>query len=336
MQVLFYPFEEKFHIPPLPIKFSYGESLVTRMVRNEAIHVSRGEIFIHNHTELIWIFFHGYLFAQADNLVTDHSCLQVNPSRRNNLILHVIFCPGHKERAILMDVVEEPEEVNISLIHQIDSAHIDAHLIHCIHIMYGCFCKMDEDRDVASQVNLCMHLYTSLILTELSPWTKLETETDGAAVESINHIVNIKPELVFRVKRSDFLDEDLSQLGINMPVPILVGFCQRVSRNRITNAAVIQLSDYSQRIQARFDITQATLICILSHAHNKKLIVAGKVPNTIITLILGDYFVKISTRYELHNLSEDCLSEIHVVRYLKGNVKLTHSNRVQEIQDIYY
>jgi hypothetical protein len=116
-----------------------------------------------------------------------------------------------------------------------------------------------------------------------------------------------------------------------MPVPVLVGLCQSVSGNCITDAAVIQLVDYSQCIQARFDITQAVLVRILSHAHYKKLIVTGKVPDSVITLILGDSFVEFSTRYELHKLGENRFSGIHFVRYLKGNVKVTNSNRVQEI-----
>jgi hypothetical protein len=74
----------------------------------------------------------------------------------------------------------------------------------------------------------------------------------------------------------------------------------------------------------------------LSHAHNKELVLAGKVPDSIIAFILGYYFVEISTRYELHNLGENCFAGIHFVRYLKGNVKVTNSNRVQEIQHIYY
>src|SRR5690554_583053 len=331
MQVLFYPFEEKFHIPPLPVKFGDGESLITGMVRNKAIDMPGGVIFIHNHTEFIRIFLRRHFFVQADNLITDYSCLHVDRSGRNNLIPHVVFCSGHKECAIFMNVVEEPEEINVSLIHQIDGTHFNAHFIHCIYIMYRCFCKMNEDRGVPSQVNLCMHFYTSLILAELCPWAKFKTETDGAAVESINHIVNIKPELVLGIKWPHFLYEDLSQFGINAPVSILVGFCQCISRNSITNATVIQLSDNSQCIQARLDITQAVLICILSQAHYKKLIVAGKASGTIITLILGDYFIKFSTRYELHNLSENCLSEIHIVRCLMEKAKLIHSNRVQEI-----
>jgi hypothetical protein len=38
----------------------------------------------------------------------------------------------------------------------------------------------------------------------------------------------------------------------------------------------------------------------------------------------------------LHNLGKNCFAGIHVVHYLKGNAKVTISNRVQEIQDTYY
>jgi hypothetical protein len=61
----------------------------------------------------------------------------------------------------------------------------------------------------------------------------------------------------------------------------------------------------------------------------------GKIPDSVITLVPGNYFVEFSTRNELHNLSENCFAGIHFVRYLKGNVKVTNSNRVQEIQSIY-
>lgn len=69
-----------------------------------------------------------------------------------------------------MDVVEESKEVNVPLIHQIDGTHLDIHLIHCIDVMYRCLCKMDEDREITSQVNLCMYFYATLIFTELGRW----------------------------------------------------------------------------------------------------------------------------------------------------------------------
>jgi len=98
---------------------------------------------------------------------------------------------------MLLDVVEDTGEVNISLIHQIDGTHLDTYLIYCIDIMHGCSCKMDENREITPQVNLCMYFYASLILAELCPWTEFETETDGGAVERINHIININKLLPF-------------------------------------------------------------------------------------------------------------------------------------------
>lgn len=142
--------------------------------------------------------------------------------------------------------------------------------------MHGCSCKMDENREITSQVNLCMYFYASLLLSDLSPWTEFEAETDGGAVESINHIINIKPELVLGVHRPHFLYKDFSQLGIDVPVPVLVGFCLCVAGNCITDATIIQLLYHGQCIQARFDITQAVLVCILSYVHYKKLIMTGK------------------------------------------------------------
>jgi len=88
--------------------------------------------------------------------------------------------------------------------------------------------------------------------------------------------------------------------------------------------------------ESRLNITQAVLVGILSHAHYKKLIMTGKIPDSIITLVSSDNIIKFSTRYELHDLGENCFAGINVVHYLKGNAKITYSNRVQEIQDAYY
>ncbi len=156
-----------------------------------------------------------------------------------------------------------------------------------------------------------------VILAELGPWTEFETQTDGGAIESINHIFNIKPKLVISVHRAHFLYQDFSQLGLDVPVPVLVGFFQCVVGYCITDATMMQLLYHARCVQARFDITQAVLVSILSHAHNKELVVSGKVPDSIIAFILGYYFVEIATRYELHDLGENCFAGIHFVRYLK-------------------
>ena len=68
--------------------------------------------------------------------------------------------------------------------------------------------------------------------------------------------------------------------------------------------------NHSQRIQARIDIMQADLIGILSHAHYKKLIITGKVPDSVITLVPGNYFVKFSTWVLLINFQSSTINHL--------------------------
>ena len=52
------------------------------------------------------------------------------------------------------------------------------------------------------------------------------------------------------------------------------------------------------------NVAKAVLRSILRKAHHEKLIVAGKVPGTIISLVSGDTSIEVSARYERHKLSK--------------------------------
>ena len=56
--------------------------------------------------------------------------------------------------------------------------------------------------------------------------------------------------------------------------------------------------------QTRLNISKAILRSILRKAHHEKLIVAGQIPGTIVSLVLGDARVEVSARYKLHKLSK--------------------------------
>ena len=55
--------------------------------------------------------------------------------------------------------------------------------------------------------------------------------------------------------------------------------------------------------EAGLNVAKAVLRSILRKAHHEKLIVAGRVPGTIISLVSGDTSIEISARYE-HKLSK--------------------------------
>ena len=52
------------------------------------------------------------------------------------------------------------------------------------------------------------------------------------------------------------------------------------------------------------NVAKTVLRSILRKAHHEKLIVAGKVPGTIISFVSGDTCIEVSARYERHKLSK--------------------------------
>ena len=88
MQMLFYPFEEKFHVPSLPIEFCDGKSIVSQMVGDETVEISRGKVFIDYHAKFLWVLLLGVFLSKSDNLITDNTCLLIN--KQENWLAHGI------------------------------------------------------------------------------------------------------------------------------------------------------------------------------------------------------------------------------------------------------
>ena len=74
-----------------------------------------------------------------------------------------------------------------------------------------------------------------------------------------------------------------------------------VSWNSVTDTAMIQFMLDSNEVG--LNVAKAVLRSILRKAHHEKLIVAGKVPGTIISFVSGNTCIEISARYE-HKLSK--------------------------------
>ena len=118
-------------------------------------------------------------------------------------------------------------------------------------------------------------------------------------------------------------DKDLPQFRIDMPISELIRLSQSIARDGIANTAVIELMGNSQRIQACLYIAQTFLISILSQAHNQQLVMTGEVSHPVIASVLGNNIIEFPTRYELHNLCEYDLSDIHVTRFFDKDCKVS-------------
>lgn len=175
--------------------------------------------------------------------------------------------------------------------------------------MYRGICEVDIDRKIAPKIQESMHLYTSFSCSELSPWTEFQTKAYGAAIEGVNRIVYVKSERVLCIQGTDSFYERLTKVSIYTPVSLLVRFCESIPRNCVTDTAMIQLVLNSN--QTRLNVSKAVLRSVLRKTHHEKLIVAGQIPGTIVSLISGDACVEVPTRYKRHKLSKYGFSCIH-------------------------
>jgi hypothetical protein len=65
------------------------------------------------------------------------------------------------------------------------------------------------------------------------------------------------------------------------------------------------------RFKAQADITQGAAACNLAEQQMQQLIVAGQTLRMPVSMILGNEFVELITRYIVHDLGENIATDIH-------------------------
>ena len=300
--MLLYPFEEHFDIPALSVEFCDCQGFVSQKVGKEAVDLTGSEVLICDHSESLGIALGRLDSCKFDDLIADYTSFGVTSSGLNNFVQHIVFCPCHEERSVLVDVVEESEEINITFVQKIDGSHLDTETVQSLDIVHRGICKVDIDRKIPPEIKERMHLDTCLSRSESGPRTELQTETYGAAVKGIDHIVNIEPEWIFRIQRTDSPDKSLSKVTVDTPVPLFICLGKSVPWNSVTDTAMIQFMLDSN--EAGLNVAKTVLRSILRKAHHEKLVVAGKVPGTIVSLESEDTCIEVSARYERHKLSK--------------------------------
>jgi hypothetical protein len=120
MKMLLYPLEEQFDVPALSIEFCDRQSFVSQMVGKEAIDFTCSEVFISDHSESFGIALGWLDSCQFDNLIADYTGLGITSSGLDNFVQHVVFRPGYEEGSVLVDMVKESEEIDITFVQKID------------------------------------------------------------------------------------------------------------------------------------------------------------------------------------------------------------------------
>jgi hypothetical protein len=304
------PFKEKFNLPSLPVEFGDRKGIKHCIVGNKPVDDIGSIVFIYNHPEWLRILFSRFVSGKPDHLIADYTGLHISRTGALNGILHVIFCPGDKESPFPMDEIEQPEEVQVSLVNHVNGSWLYIKIIEDLDIMDRCLGQAYENREVAFEIQQGMHLDTTLVFPECSPWAELQTQAYRAAVKGIDKVVDVKPEvIVVLIHRAGDGHKYLSKICIYAPVAKFIGFGKGVSRNRMPYPAVVQfIGDCFQTV---LNITEAIPLGKLGKAHDIEMITASEITNPVVSIVSGNTFIELVFWHHGHKLSKDSFPVIH-------------------------
>jgi hypothetical protein len=224
--------------------------------------------------------------------------------------LHIVLSDSNKERFLPINPIEQTEEVYVCFINHIDGGRLNIQLIQDIDIVDRSLCQPHKNREITPQVQQGMHLDPSFGISESSPWTKFQTQTDCTAVKCVNQIVDIEPEVfVILIQWSSDVHKNTRKIGINPPAAKFVGFCKCIPWNSMPDPTVIEFTGYC--FQAVFDVPKTVSLSKLGKAHYIKVIPTCEVADTMVPIVFGNTFIKFIFRDYRHQLCKNWFSAIH-------------------------
>ena len=119
-------------------------------------------------------------------------------------------------------------------------------------------------------------------------------------------IIQLDAKGIFGVKLPGFCNEDLGEIGINLPVPVLIGLCQGVAENLSPDDQMIKSGPCCP--QTGFDVSQALPAGKLCEGHAEVLVPARETDYFVLAIELIDTFPEFVCGNKVHQLGKDCFS----------------------------
>src|SRR5439155_4339671 len=146
--------------------------------------------------------------------------------------------------------------------------------------------------------------------TEFPPREKRKAQIDGRRVQGIHGLGQLHSERFVAVKVASGGNQDLSEIGVDPPVAVFVGVCQRVARNLAPEAHMIELGLLSTKTS--FDSAETFAIGELSKRQTKELLPAREIFDVAIALVPLDANLKLVGGEEVHELRENRSALVHL------------------------
>ena len=185
----------------------------------------------------------------------------------------------------------KPGEVQVAAVHDVECAGLHRKGVQNVHVVHLGVGHEDHRGDVAPQVHQGVRLDAPLRLPELRPREQGEAEVDGGRVEGVDSVGQIHPEVLPGVQRPGHRDENLGEVGVDPPVPYLIGTGQGIAVNRAPEPHVVKLRPGGE--QAGLDVSETFPEGELGEGHCQKLIPTGEGLDLEMAVVSVDAFAEL-------------------------------------------
>jgi hypothetical protein len=289
-QMLLDPSKEQFDLPATSVNVRDCQCGQVEVVGQENQPSVRLGIAIDHATQGIGVEFRCLRAAEDDRLIAAHSRRFVHSPGRSSAEVEIAFGPGHEECKAQLQAIESAE-IDIGPVHHIEGPGFDRQDVEDGDIVGLSVSYPHKTRDISTQVDERVKFDSGLVASELSPGEQLQAEIDGRGIERIGGMLELNAEGIVLVKSACSGDQDLSEVGVDPPIAVLVGIGESAPSDDSAKTGVVKFLVKS--VETDFDVAQALAIGQLSERHAEKLIEAGEAATPSIAVITSDATVEL-------------------------------------------
>ena len=170
--------------------------------------------------------------------------------------------------------------------------------------------NVDNGGNVAVKIQQRVQLNCCFGALKGSPGKQGQAQVDGGGIQRIDGLLEVDRERFVSVQGACLTDENLSEVGVNMPVAPLVGVRQSISGNRAAKAHVIKA--WSDRTQTSLDIAQTFAVAELGERHTEKLVQTRERLDVEVPTITRYASAQFSVQEQVHQLRKYSAAKVHV------------------------
>ena len=204
-------------------------------------------------------------------------------------VIEILLGANHEKGHMLIEAIQTTK-VDISPIHNIESSRFDHQVVEDGDVVDGSFGNADKTRDIAPQVHQGMQFDCSLASAKVCPREEGKAEIDSCRIQDVGRLFEFEAEIFVGVKVSGNMNQPMSKIRINSPIPFLVGIGQGASGNVASDTGMIEFWFHGSK--TGLDVSETFPIGELSEGHAEKLIETREGSNTILASIVPNTFAE--------------------------------------------